>query len=155
MRSTGLTNGWSLGPHRTRAAGSCLADPEPALHPLTSRRSANPEPLVGGLAGSAESFADLFPGHAFFVASQGHVGAGEAFGSGGDAGGRDGQKEVTRVRGGIPVLSGPAPHSECELLDDLAYEGIGILVGRGRSGWATAGHGLEDTGNSEGVSGNS
>ena len=108
---------------------------------------------MGGLTSGAEGFADLIPGYAFFVAGQGDVGAGEAVGGGGDAGGRDGHKEVTRIRGVIPGRPASAPHSERELLYDLADEDIGILVGRGRSGWATTGHGLEDTGKTGSVSG--
>ena len=53
------------------------------------------EALVGGLTGGAEGFADLFPGYAFLVASQGHMGAGESVGGGGHAGGRNCPNEVT------------------------------------------------------------
>ena len=67
---------------------------EPALPP-EFQRSAGAEALVGGLTGGAEGLADLLPGCAFLVASQGHVGAGEPVGGGGHAGGRNCQNEVT------------------------------------------------------------
>ena len=69
---------------------------EPAFFTFgISERSAGAEALVGGLTGGAEGFPDLFPGCAFLVASQGHMGAGEPVGGGGHAGGRNCQNEVT------------------------------------------------------------
>jgi hypothetical protein len=50
---------------------------------------------VGGLTGGAEGLTDLFPGCAFLVASQGHMGAGESVGGGGNASGGNCQSEVT------------------------------------------------------------
>jgi hypothetical protein len=110
---------------------------------------------MGRLTGGAEGFADLSPGHAFLVAGQGDVGVGEAIGGGGDAGGRDGEEEVTGACRGIPALSTVTPRAERKLVDDFADEGVGSLVAAGGSGWATTGHGLEDTGKPARLSGNS
>ena len=78
------------------AQGGLAIRSEPAVFASgTSQRSAGAEPLVGGLTGRAEGLPDLFPGYAFRVASQCHMGVCESIGGGGHAGGRNRQYEVT------------------------------------------------------------
>jgi len=95
-----------------------------------SQWSFSTEPFVGGLAGRAERFADLFPGGAFLLASEGDVAACEPVGGSSEAGGGDGEEQVMRVRGRGPATFGLLPGGERELVDGPADKGVGLLVGR-------------------------
>src|SRR5687767_4798547 len=113
---------------------------------LRLQRGLGAEALVGRLLGRAEGFADLFPRHSFLIAGEGDVRTGESVGSGCDTGRGYGEEQVMRIRLALAALSVRLARVEDQVVHHLADEGVGLLVGSGRAGWAATAHDLEITG---------